>query len=180
MKRSILLIVILCTLSLAAADGAAAKAPRLMTGLHLNVGDGEAAAARWLTREFLPAHFRGTATVPTLARHIRSAGIDIYRYDHRVNGVPVIDAATALAVKDGILYRVTNSAGMIPASFDTRATVAAGTAARVAFASLAGAMPSFTPRHWAEKRIVRHNGSWRLAWKERSQRGQGARTIVEE
>ena len=146
-------------------DALEKKPVSLMTNIAVKIGTGERATTQWLTRHFLSTYFPGTAMRPTLSHHIRSAGIDIYRYRYTVNGIPVVGAATALAVKDGVLYRVTNSAGMIPASFDTRPRITSEEAARVAFASLTGTRPTTAPRHWAEQVIVHHRNEWRLAWK---------------
>lgn len=158
--------VLLLSVSLAGSEWSSTKTgATVLTGLSFPIGTGEMSAYRWLTRSFLPTYLPRTNLTPHLANRMEHNGISIYRYHYSLNGAPVNGAATALAVKDGILYRVTNSALPLPRSFDTKPRVTSNDAARIALASLVGKTPAETPRHWSTLQIVRHHGQWHLVWK---------------
>ncbi len=149
--------------------GAEATSPQttatILTPLNLSIGAGETSAYRWLTRSFLPAYLPQTRMTPRLAHRMEHDDISIYRYHYALNGVPVVGAATALAVRNGVLYRVTNSAQPIPASFDTTPRIPSDDAARTALASLIGEIPAKTPQYWSILQIIEYRGQWHLVWK---------------
>jgi len=140
--------------------------PSFVTGLTVTLPADDTAVTRWLTRDFLPTYLPRTAAKPTLVRQVGHGDHRLFRYSYAVNGVPVEGAFTTVALRDGAVYRVTNSLGVIP-SIDTTPVLSTADAARVAFTAQTGRSILSAPRHWAEKRIVRHHGSWRLAWKVR-------------
>ncbi|HOW50487.1 MAG TPA: hypothetical protein PLV42_00425 [bacterium] len=171
MKKTLLALLILSTLSLCAAAVPAPKItfkqdiPTFIAAPGIALAADETAVSRWMTREFLPTYLPGTMARPTLARHIAHDGIHVFRYDYTVNGVPVDGAATTVAIRDGKVYRITNAMGKI--AIDTTPRISAAQAARTALTALTGTATTNTPKHSSELRVIRHRGNWQLAWKVR-------------
>ena len=171
MKKTLLALLILSTLSLSAAAVTAPKitfkqgVPAFIATPGITLAADETAVSRWMTREFLPTYLPGTLARPTLARHIAHSGTHLFRYGYAVNGVPVDGAATTVAIRDGKIYRITNAMGKI--TIDTTPRISAAQAARVAVAALTGTETTTTPKHSSDLRVIRHRGSWQLAWKVR-------------
>lgn len=157
----LILFILFISISLSAGD---IKIQRVAADLDIKVGSSAADVTKFIKTKFMPQLVKINGLEPVLVKNIGSGGTSVFRYNYTYKGIIVENAVTTVAVKNGSIYRMTNSISGIDT--DVTNLIPEKTAVKTAFSKQLGRnWAGELPKYYLEKRIIKHKGQFVAAYK---------------